>query len=566
SPTALTPAAALLSTSMAADLATNVAIPDLLPAELKTQLVLLVGAAGAGGLSGVDSEGALRVVEAVEAVKSWADSVGLAATAAMVAEFETGFVHLAPERPSTWGWTRFVRTCRSAAAREIQVATGLPITQCQRRVWLAACEPERVAPVREAMRLGRVTLARALALTEATSHLDAFTAAVIATRVLRPLAGPDGVPLPGMAPLSQATFTARLRTQLVLAHGLVGQAERTYADGLGARRLSAEPRPDGTGLLFITGDGSRIAAAQGRVDRIARRLRKGGDGRTLAQLRADVATDLLLRGWIPSDPTFAQLGRPPAATVNVVVSLPTVLGLEAGVGQIPGWGAVSAQQARRLALQAGSIWTRIVTDPLTGRAVEATAGTYRVPAAMARQVNTRDGTCRAPGCEIPTERTDLDHSIEWTTTSGDTEGAGEPTTEGAGGPTAETNLAALHRGHHNLKTSGFWDRDQSADGAVCWTTATGRTVITYPYVYDHPDNLPIHTSALEVRHGRRLARVINPGIPLPGHFSIFDEIDWAQTLAPASPAPPPPHQWPKQLTQKQPAASIVSDHEAPPPF
>ena len=566
SPTALTPAAALLSTSMAADLATNVAIPDLLPAELKTQLVLLVGAAGAGGLSGVDSEGALRVVEAVEAVKSWADSVGLAATAAMVTEFETSFVHLAPERPSTWGWTRFVRTCRSAAAREIQVATGLPITQCQRRVWLAACEPERVAPVREAMRLGRVTLARALALTEATSHLDAFTAAVIATRVLRPLAGPDGVPLPGMAPLSQATFTARLRTQLVLAHGLVGQAERTYADGLGARRLSAEPRPDGTGLLFITGDGSRIAAAQGRVDRIARRLRKGGDGRTLAQLRADVATDLLLRGWIPSDPTFAQLGRPPAATVNVVVSLPTVLGLEAGVGQIPGWGAVSAQQARRLALQAGSIWTRIVTDPLTGRAVEATAGTYRVPAAMARQVNTRDGTCRAPGCEIPTERTDLDHSIEWTTTSGDTEGAGEPTTEGAGGPTAETNLAALHRGHHNLKTSGFWDRDQSADGAVCWTTATGRTVMTYPYVYDHPDNLPIHTSALEVRHGRRLARVINPGIPLPGHFSIFDEIDWAQTLAPASPAPPPPHQWPKQLTQKQPAASIVSDHEAPPPF
>jgi len=130
---------------------------------------------------------------------------------------------------------------------------------------------------------------------------------------------------------------------------------------------------------------------------------------------------------------------------------------------------------------------------------------------------------------------------------------------------AETNLAALHRGHHNLKTSGFWDRDQSADGAVCWTTATGRTVMTYPYVYDHPDNLPIHTSTLEVRHGRRLARVINPGIPLPGHFSIFDEIDWAQTLAPASPAPPP-HQWPKQLTQKQPAASIVSDHEAPPPF
>ena len=280
---------------------------DRVAPELMVQLALVLDA-GAGGLSGVDSEAALRVVEAVEAVKAWADSVSVAATAAMVTEFETDFVHLAPERPSRWGWTRFVRTCRSAAAREIQVATGLPITQCQRRVWLATCEPERTGVVREAMRLGRVSFARALALTEATAELDAFTAAAIATRVLRPLSGPDGVPLPAMAPLSQATFTARLHTQPVLAHGLTGQSE-------------------------------------------------------------------------------------------------------AGVGQVPGWGALGAQQTRTLALQAGSIWIRIVTDPLTGRAIEATAGTYRVPAAMTQQVNTRDGTCRAPGCEIPTANTDLDHSI-----------------------------------------------------------------------------------------------------------------------------------------------------------
>jgi hypothetical protein len=520
------------------------------------QLALVMNAAGAGGLSGVDSEGALRVVEAVEAVKAWADSISVAATAVMVTEFETDFVHLAPESPSTWGWTRFVRTCRSAAAREIQVATGLPITQCQRRVWFSACEPERVGPVRAAMRLGRLGFARAAALTEATAHLDAFTAAAIATRVLRPLCGPDGVPLPGMAPLSQATFTARVRTQLVLACGLVPEAERTYAAALKGRRLSAEPHPDGTGVLFITGDGARISAAQGRVERIAGRLRKGGDSRTLAQLRADVATDLLLRGWIPGDPAFAQLGQPPAAAVSVVVSLPVLLGVEAGAGQIPGWGALSAQQTRRLALQAGSTLTRIVTDPLDGRAIEASARTYRVPAAMAEQVNTRDRTCRAPGCEIPAAGTDLDHSIEWAPT-----GSGA---DGAGGATAETNLAALHRGHHNLKTAGFWDSEQAIDGTLCWTTATGRTVTTYPYVYEHPDNLPIDVSTLEARLGRRLSRVINPDIPMPGHFSIFDEIDWAQTLAPDNPAPPQ-HHWPTQLTKEQSDVS-TANLEAPPPF
>lgn len=134
-----------------------------------------------------------------------------------------------------------------------------------------------------------------MALTEATAHLDAFTASVIAARVLAPLTGPDGQPLPGMAPISQATFRARLHRQLVLAHGLIGQARRTHAQALGARRLTSEPQPDGTALLLISGDGPRIAAAAGRVDTIARALRNGGDPRTLDQLRADVATDLLLR-------------------------------------------------------------------------------------------------------------------------------------------------------------------------------------------------------------------------------------------------------------------------------
>ena len=383
--------------------------------------------------------------------------------------------------------------------------------------------------------------------------------------MLAPLTGPDGVPLAGVAPLSQATFTARLHKQLVLAHGLVGEAERTYAEAVKGRRLCAEPHRDGTGALLITGDGARLGAAAGRVDRIARALRRGGDVRTIAQLRADVGLDLLLRGWIGGDPTFTALGQPPVATVQLIVSLPTILGLDDGAALIPGWGAVSAQQARKLALQVGSIWTRVVSDPLTGRAIEATAGTYRVPAAMAEQVNARDGTCRAPGCEIPAQHCDLDHGAEW-----------KP--GGAGGPTAETNLAALHRGHHNLKTSGFWDSDQQDDGSLHWKTATGRTVSTYPYVYDHPDNLPIKASTLEVCLGRRLAKVINPDIPLPGKINIFDEIGWAQALAPATPTPRQ-HTWattpPSQeeattttttTTTTTDTATAAIDDYPPPPF
>jgi hypothetical protein len=530
---------------------TAVLVADEVAPGVADQLAVVLGAAGAGGLSGVSSEQALRVVEAVEAVKAWADSVSLDAAAVMVREFETDFVDLSDQERSAREWRRFVRSCRSAAAREIQVATGLPITACQRRVWLAACEPERVGPVREQMGLGRVSFARACRLAEATAHLDAFTAAAIATRVLRPLTGPDGVPLPDGAALSQATFNARLHRQLVLHHGLVGQAERTHEEALKGRDMRAEPQPDGTGSLLITGDGPRIQAAAERVDRIARRLRQNGDPRTLAQLRADVATDLLLAGWVPTDPIFAALGETPPAQVQLVVSLTTILGLDQGVGQIPGWGAISAQQARDLALAAGSIWKRVVTDPLTGRAIEVTAGTYQVPPGMAEQVKARDGTCRAPGCQIPAGRADLDHSIEW-----------RP--DWAGGPTAETNLTALHRGHHNLKTAGFWDSDQSPDGTVQWTTATGRTVTTYPYVYDHPDNQPVNTSPLERRLGTRLAQVLNPDIPLPGRLNILDAIDWSQALAPATPRPREPEPEPERA-EEQPTdwrATLTG----PPPF
>ena len=133
------------------------------------------------------------------------------------------------------------------------------------------------------------------------------------------------------------------------------------------------------------------------------------------------------------------------------------------------------------------------------------------------------------------------------------------------GTTTETNLVALHRGHHNLKTAGFWDSDQSPDGTLLWTTATGRTVKTYPFVYDHPDNLPIDISPLEACLGRCLARVVNPGIPLPGHFNIFDELDWSQALSPAIPAPPP-HQWSTHLTEEHPSTDLAQDDEAPPPF
>lgn len=169
---------------------------------------------------------------------------------------------------------------------------------------------------------------------------------------------------------------------------------------------------------------------------------------------------------------------------------------------------------------------------------------------MHDQVCIRDGTCRAPGCEVPADSSDLDHDVDWAS-------------DGTGGPTAETNLAAKHRGHHNLKTRGWWSTEQDPDGVIQWTTATGRRYTTYPYVYDDPRALPADQSALENRLGTRLAPSLNPA-PLSARGRDFlVGIEWGEALADTTPPPrvviePPP--------LRRPVGAALQVDPGPPPF
>lgn len=297
--------------------------------EVTEQLAILRRATAPGGLFGASGDEALRVIEAAEAVKAWAESGAVAAAAHLTRALESDRSMQDPSDRTRMGNQRFWRECRSVAAREIQVATGRPITACQSLIWFAACEDERTATVRSLMGQGRLSYYRALSLVEKTQRLDAVAADRIAAKVLAPLTSPSGEVLPGQAPLSQATFNRRLHRQLVLHHGLVGEAERTHAEAVRRRDCRVESHPVGTGQLLVWGDGPRVAAAGHRVDRIARKLRKDGDARTIAQLRSDVALDLLMRGWVPDDPTFQSLGKAPDAVIRVLVPLSTLFDRDA---------------------------------------------------------------------------------------------------------------------------------------------------------------------------------------------------------------------------------------------
>lgn len=88
---------------------------------------------------------------------------------------------------------------------------------------------------------------------------------------------------------------------------------------------------------------------------------------------------------------------------------------------------------------------------------------YRPSAEVAQFVRMRDLHCRAPGCNVPADRCDIDHTVPYPF-----------------GPTHPSNLKCLCRKNHLMKTFGGWDDVQLPDGTVIWTSPSGRRYTTTP--------------------------------------------------------------------------------------
>ena len=158
-------------------------------------------------------------------------------------------------------------------------------------------------------------------------------------------------------------------------------------------------------------------------------------------------------------------GRPdrPAARVWIVVPFEVATGTSDAACELPGHGWVTAAHAREIITRPGSAWRTLPVDVASGQALSRPSRGYRPTAEMVEHVEAVDGTCRAPGCEVPAIRCDLDHEVPW-----------------PAGPTTADNLHAKHRFHHNLKTDRIWTSRPIGDRDLAWTTLTGRTYVTSP--------------------------------------------------------------------------------------
>ncbi len=260
-------------------------------------------------------------------------------------------------------------------------------------------------------------------------------------------------------------------------------AERHERARAGRRVSRPQVLPDGMAGLWVVLRAADSVQVDTVLEQCARAARAHGDPRTPEQLRADGLRDLVPR---PADagPSLAGSSRrgedggasgSPHVSVHVAVTVPlsTLVGQDDAPADLAGYGPIGAAEARELA--ADGIWRRILTDPVSGTVLDVGRTRYRPGAALAEHVRQRDRHCSAPGCVVPADRAELDHTLDFHGRPGSPPG----TTRGT---TSAGNLGPLCRRDHRLKTAGGFTLRQTEPGIYEWVAPTGHRYRVQPGV------------------------------------------------------------------------------------
>lgn len=360
-----------------------------------------------------------------------------------------------------------------------------------------------VSEIATRLRIPRPTAERLIAESRSLVHelpatLEALASAVISYRHAQVIvdqagtlpasarAGFEEALLPEAARMPAARFRAlAIRTREKVHPGSIAQRTR---EARAERLFAFEADADGMARLHHYLPVGQAMAAYNRVTRVAKSLQVDGEKRTLAQLRSDVAADLLLNGATDGEPgdidgTRADAGAADAVgsstaadrkkrawgirpTVFVTVPVMTLLGHSDEPGYLAGYGPIDPETARELAARAPS-FIRLLTHPETGVGLSMGRKRYKVPKDLRLWLQVRDETCRGVGCGRPAAECDIDHTEDWA----------------KDGLTDPNNLAHLCRECHQLKHMTTWQVRQGEGGILEWRSPTGKMHETRPAVW-----------------------------------------------------------------------------------
>jgi hypothetical protein len=280
------------------------------------------------------------------------------------------------------------------------------------------------------------------------------------------------------------------------------------ADAVQQRHVAARKAADvrsydtGDGMAAVTVDmpAEQAAACTALIGTIAAMAKADGDERPIGQIRAEIATMLLMR---PADSDQGGV----TVHLTVTATLDGLEGRSTAGGEVNG-SAITATQLRDQLNRVGALGLTApdegtlnvaVTDEngrllatLTDSELERLAkrgcpdhrddapeagcvcrvagmppdtDAYRPTAAQERFIDARDRRCRQPNCGQRAGWADHDHVIP----------------HGEGGTTACTNLCCLCRTHHRLKTfAPGWRFRMDPDGTLYVTSPSGITRTTRP--------------------------------------------------------------------------------------
>ncbi|ROS75319.1 HNH endonuclease signature motif containing protein [Cellulomonas sp. PhB143] len=441
----------------------------------------------AGEVSGCSDEEVVDRIVAWQRLLSWA-------TAAQAADVDELLGRRRGSRGAEFAVDEVaaaLTTTRAVAARSVDLAVGL-----------------RVHPsVGAALSAGRICERRARVLIEAAPTVPVDER----VRLVAALVGEA-------ESLTAPRLRERARRAEIEHDPGAAQARR---EGEKRRRgVFYEPLPDAMARISAYLPAEDAQALYAAVDDLARTL--PADARSADQRRADALLDQVCgtpdAGTDHRPDSGARRGAGVRGRARVLVTVPftTLAGLDDAPGHIAGYGPVPADVARQIA--ADATWQRLLTDPADGRLLDAGSTTYRPARSLRAAVEARDVTCCFPGCRVPADRCDLDHIDPYEPGTG-------PGTEPQ---TRASNLQALCRHHHRLKTHGEWTVSTRPDGTTTWTAPTGHTYHRPPERYDHrphpdrgsptepgqpPERAP--DTAVE-RPPERAAGPPDPGPPDPG--------------------------------------------------
>ncbi len=293
----------------------------------------------------------------------------------------------------------------------------------------------RLPSVLQALSAGLIDKAKAKIIVDTTIHLSLVHARQVADAVLEDA--------PGLT-----TGQLRVRIRRASLETDPDSVRAQQAEAIEGRVFRHWTEPDGTISLAVTGiDPVRGGELTDRINRIARSLCGSGETRSMDQLRADVAVDLLC-------------GTPQATigSVHLSISLDRLFDPNTrNAAELVGYGPILDDILEQTTK---SRWEWTVDRH--GFAIADGHTRRRPTTSQKRRIRHRYPTCIAPGCRRPAVDCDLDHTIPWAENA----------------ITDSSQMGPFCRPDHTTRHRTGWTYTHQPDGRITWKSPIGTTYTT----------------------------------------------------------------------------------------